>query len=185
KLVFEGFESGKLNVAAENFGVNRLENGLLTMSWNASQTASMSAEEVLFGIRFTVLSNGSIGKMMAITSDVTKAEAYTSDLAVRDVRLNVRSGKAEVEAGVFELYQNAPNPFDKVTEISFRLNEQDAARLSIYDVTGKVVYITEIQGQKGMNTITVDRADLKGSGMYYYQLDSGDHTATKRMIIIE
>jgi len=58
-------------------------------------------------------------------------------------------------------------------------------KLSIYDVTGKVIFIKQLNAQKGLNTVKVNRSDLNGAGMYYYQLDSGNHTATKRMVIIE
>ncbi len=183
-LAFKGIESGSLQVDDSNFGTNRLEDGILTMSWNAKQGMSFSDKDVLFAVHFEVLGGGDVSKMFAITSDVTAAEAYHSDYQINGVKLNVRSDKME-EAGIFELYQNAPNPFDKETEISFRVNQNAPAKLSIYDVTGKVIYLTNIQATKGLNVIKVKRDELRGSGMYFYQLDSGDQSATRRMIILD
>ncbi|MBK8484316.1 MAG: T9SS type A sorting domain-containing protein [Saprospiraceae bacterium] len=184
-LIFEGFESASLNVDGSNFGANQLEKGLLTMSWDSKQSRTISENDVLFTLKFSVLGKALASNLFAITSDVTAAEAYASSLETKSIKLNVRSGKTEVEASVFELYQNAPNPFDTETEISFRLNENGEAKLSIYDVTGKVIYISQLKAQKGLNTVKVDRSDLNGSGMYYYQLDCGNHSATKRMIIMD
>ena len=83
------------------------------------------------------------------------------------------------------MYQNTPNPFAKETVIEFRLPEAAPATLTIYDVTGKVHLIQTIEGQKGLNSIQIDRNKLSGVGMFYYQLDANTHTATKRMLIIE
>lgn len=184
-LVFEGVEAGALQVDESNFGINRIDKGILTMSWNAKAGLTYTDRDVLFSVNFRVQNNGAASKLFAITSDVTAAEAYRSDLQITDVKLNVRSNKVEEEAGIFELYQNAPNPFEKETEVSFRLSQNANAKLSIYDVTGKVIYLTTIQANKGLNTVKIKRDDLRGSGMYFYQLDSGDQTATRRMIILE
>jgi hypothetical protein len=184
-LAFAGFESGRIQVDESNFGLNRTEQGLITMSWNAKEGLSFTDNDVLFVINFQALNNSTAGKTFAITGDVTAAEAYSHNMqTTSDVKLNVRAD-AMYETGIFELYQNAPNPFDKETEISFRLNENANAKLSIYDVTGKVIYLTTIQARKGLNTVKIKRDELPGSGMYFYQLDSGYQTATKRMIILD
>ena len=78
-----------------------------------------------------------------------------------------------------------PNPFDKETSIEFSLNEATEAQISIYDVTGKVVYLNQLQAQKGKNTLKIHKSDLPSAGIYYYQLDAADRTATKRMVIME
>ncbi|MBL7820828.1 MAG: T9SS type A sorting domain-containing protein, partial [Saprospiraceae bacterium] len=66
-----------------------------------------------------------------------------------------------------------------------RLPQAGAAKLSIYDVTGKVLRVFELNGVKGMNTVKVQKSELNATGVLYYQLDAADHTATKRMIVIE
>jgi hypothetical protein len=184
-LTFEGMQSAILEIDESNFGLNRTESGILTMSWNHKAELSYSEDATLFILKFKVVKGGFAGKMFAVTSDVTTAEAYRSNLQfTSDVKLMVRSESLK-ESGIFELYQNAPNPFAKETDISFRLNENTDAVLSIYDVTGKVIYQNHVNGIKGMNTITIKREDLRGSGMYFYQLDSGTNSATRRMILLD
>ncbi|MBX7162873.1 MAG: T9SS type A sorting domain-containing protein, partial [Saprospiraceae bacterium] len=78
-----------------------------------------------------------------------------------------------------------PNPFNKETVVSYRLPEAGAVKLSIYDVTGKVIRVYEIQGQKGLNTQKIEKSELNGGGVLYYQLDAANHTATKRMVVVE
>ncbi len=182
---FEGFESGALNLNDQNFGTNFLNRGMLTMSWNADQAVSLSQEDVLFTLVFRTLRKGTTAGVMDITSDVTMAEAYDAKLNAKEVDLQIRNINGQNVAGVFELYQNTPNPFDAYTEISFRLPSASAAVLTIYDVTGKIQRVIQVKGHKGVNTVRIDKSELNGTGMFYYQLDAENQTATKRMIIVE
>lgn len=81
------------------------------------------------------------------------------------------------------MYQNEPNPFRDVTIIGFNLPEASRATLKVYDVTGKVVKVVRGDFAKGYNSINLDRTDIHGNGMLYYQLDTPTDSATKRMIL--
>ena len=183
-LSFESIEAGALNVDNSNFGTNQTENGILTTSWNNKTAQTMGSDAILFTIVFRALTNESIGGLLAITSDVTSAEAYNGNLEIKDLSLGVRTDNGFVESGIFELYQNSPNPFNKETVISFRLPEAGAAKLSIYDLHGKVIRVYELNGSKGINSLKIEKADLNVSGILYYQLDAQNHTATKQMILM-
>ncbi|HLT32432.1 MAG TPA: T9SS type A sorting domain-containing protein, partial [Aquaticitalea sp.] len=68
------------------------------------------------------------------------------------------------------------------TVIGFELPRAAEARLLIYEVTGKLV--KEIKGEfaKGYNEVTLTRDDLPMSGMLYYQLETDQFVATKKMV---
>ena len=84
-----------------------------------------------------------------------------------------------------ELFQNEPNPFRGQTVVGFNLVEAAAATISVYDVTGMVIVKRDVDGVRGYNTVNFTADQLGASGVLYYTLDSGDFTATKKMIIIE
>ena len=184
-LEFVGVSAGALAINESNFGLNKVSQGIITTSWNSNNAISVTNTEVLFTVEFVAKNNVDLTKSIAITSDVTKAEAYNSSLQSMNIELAGRSNVGVAETSIFELYQNTPNPFAKETVIEFRLPEAAPATLTIYDVTGKVHLIQTIEGQKGLNSIQIDRNKLSGVGMFYYQLDANTHTATKRMLIIE
>ena len=121
--------------------------------------------------------------MINMNSSVTAAEAYTGEnLEYANTELEVRG---EV-AGEFALYQNEPNPFKDVTTISFNMPTAANASLKVYDVTGKVLMTKNIAATKGLNTENVTSADINAAtGVLYYQVESGDFTATKKMIILD
>ncbi len=183
-LAFESIVSGAILLNEGNYGLQQVEAGKISFSWNDDVAKTVSADEVLFSIRFTVLSDCQVRNVITINDDITRAEAYDAQLNTFGISLDARSGKSS-DIGIFELYQNVPNPFDKETSIEFSLNEATEAQISIYDVTGKVVYLNQLQAQKGKNTLKIHKSDLPSAGIYYYQLDAADRTATKRMVIME
>jgi hypothetical protein len=83
------------------------------------------------------------------------------------------------------LFQNEPNPFKGQTVVSFNLVEATQATLTVFDVTGKVITNQNIAGVRGYNSVTLSANQLGTSGVLYYTLESGEFTATKKMIIIE
>jgi hypothetical protein len=114
---------------------------------------------------------------------MTRAEAYDEDVEVKALTLEFRNGSSTVE--VFELYQNVPNPFKGATVVGYTLPSEMPAVLTVYDVSGKVLLVKDLDGNKGYNEEKISRAELNGAGVLYYQLDAADYTATKRMVLID
>jgi len=94
------------------------------------------------------------------------------------------NGMATVQAG-FALYQNEPNPFRETTVIGFSLPEAMSASLTVYGVTGKVLKSIEGDFVKGYNNVSLEQKEVSRSGVLYYQLDTEEFTATRKMIVIE
>ncbi|MFZ1704185.1 MAG: T9SS type A sorting domain-containing protein, partial [Saprospiraceae bacterium] len=113
----------------------------------------------------------------------TKAESYVgSGMKVQSIGLTVGSVNNVAQ---IELFQNEPNPFKATTSVNFFMPMADKAVLTVYDVTGRVINVRNINAVQGMNTEVYTREQLATSGMMYYKLESGDFTTTKKMIIIE
>ncbi len=83
----------------------------------------------------------------------------------------------------YELKQNYPNPFNPVTTIEFNIRKTGLVRLEVYNVAGqKVATLVNQQMTPGTYKIQLDASHLP-SGMYFYQLVTGDFRATKKMIL--
>jgi hypothetical protein len=134
---------------------------------------------------FTTKKNINVANTIAITSELTEAEAYDSKLQVKDVVLGIHTSSGFEESGLYELHQNTPNPFENETSITFNLPNADYYTLSIYDVTGKILRVYNQKGIKGLNSIILKRADLEVRGVLYYQLDVSGFTDTKRMVLLD
>lgn len=83
----------------------------------------------------------------------------------------------------FELYQNRPNPFRSNTVIGFYLPNAEIARLKIYDIQGRLLKFVERRYPKGYNQVELTAMDLQMTGVLYYQLDTENFSATRRMIV--
>ena len=174
-LNFDGLTEGVASAA--NFNTNLAKRGMLTTSWNGQATA----DEVLFSLTFNATSTGLLSELITVSSDLTAAEAYNTDGELLDVTIEFAA--ADVAVG-FALGQNIPNPFSGETVVGFNLPTAGAATLTVMDVQGKV--LKEIRGDyaKGYNQVTLQAKELT-PGVLYYQLESADQVATKKMIIID
>ena len=57
------------------------------------------------------------------------------------------------------------------------------ATLEFYDLTGRKLFQTSQDFEKGYQEISVSRADLNASGVIYYQLQTEEGTLTRKMIL--
>ena len=83
------------------------------------------------------------------------------------------------------LSQNYPNPFNPATMIEFDLPSKTEVSLEVFNILGqKVATLAEGVLDAGHHSITFDASEL-GSGTYFYRLDAGDHSETKKMTILK
>lgn len=83
----------------------------------------------------------------------------------------------------FELNQNFPNPFINETEIRFSLPEPMHIKLSLFNQQGQTVQVLiDNNAPAGNNTVRLSRSGL-AKGIYFYRLNAGSHSETKKMII--
>jgi len=170
-------QSGMIEVSNANFGA--LGNKVST-SWNS--LTPINGDGDLFTMTFKSTTSGLLSEILDLNSSVTRAEAYVGENL--DI-VNIDLSNGTTATGDYALYQNEPNPFTDRTTIGFELPNAGAATLTVLDVTGKVLSVREGNYAKGYNELELSKSDFGTAGVFYYQLDSGDFTATKKMIIIE
>lgn len=85
----------------------------------------------------------------------------------------------------YELIQNYPNPFNPSTNIKFALPKSENISLKIYDQLGREI-MTLAEGVKNAGTyeITFNASNLT-SGIYFYKLNSGSVSLTKKMLLVK
>ncbi len=92
----------------------------------------------------------------------------------------------------FALAQNHPNPFNPSTTIEFLVPESAAGvgvLLQVHDLRGRVVR-TLVAGSRGPGRHAVawdgrdDRREELPSGVYFYRLNAGGFTATRKLLLL-
>jgi hypothetical protein len=91
----------------------------------------------------------------------------------------------------FHLQQNTPNPFNPATVIEFAVPEAGPVALRIYDPTGKVVrtLVDRTYERAVRESVSWDGRDEAGklvpSGVYFYRLEAGATSATRKMLLLK
>lgn len=82
-----------------------------------------------------------------------------------------------------DLEQNYPNPFNPATVINFALKSASTVSLRIFDLTGREVAVL-LQGElpAGQHSCKFNALNLS-SGIYFYQLQSGNDKVVRKMIL--
>ena len=80
-----------LGINLNNFGLNRLEEGVITTSWyDEGDAFKKEGDNRLFVLRFQGKRAGQLSSLMTVSSKVTKKECYVGQ-SVEDLELSVRS----------------------------------------------------------------------------------------------
>jgi hypothetical protein len=90
----------------------------------------------------------------------------------------------------YELFQNYPNPFNPRTVIRFSLPATAGLRswntlLKVYDINGREVQtLVNEKLNTGIYSVEWDASEYP-SGVYFYKLQAGDFTDSKKLILLK
>ncbi|MCC6864705.1 MAG: T9SS type A sorting domain-containing protein [Ignavibacteria bacterium] len=143
-------------------------------------------EMVLFEARVFILRFSN-----QISSETSRSLIYSAD-GVIDLISDIESRPGQlpkVEDYLvpknYELLQNYPNPFNPSTTIEYSIPKDAIVTMKIYDILGKEV-ATLVNEQKSAGTYIVNwNASGFSSGIYFYRINAGEFTATKKMYLVK
>ena len=124
--------------------------------------------------------------------------AYTADDGSLTFQLGIANLKhllAAMHPDTTALLANYPNPFNPETWIPYQLAHDADMTLNIYDTTGALVRRLDLGHQQaGYYTDRTkaaywdgrnDLGEPVGSGVYFYQLQTEDFSAIRKMVILK
>lgn len=83
------------------------------------------------------------------------------------------------------LGQNYPNPFNPVTVIKFGVTKPGLVKITVYDITGKVVSeLINNNLNPGSYEVQWD-GSAYSSGVYFYSISTNEFAETKKMILVK
>jgi hypothetical protein len=170
-------EAGNLpNMGNSNFAVFK---NAITTSWNG---VSKEAEIEAMTLTFVANQNVKLSEVLSINNSITPLDAQNTEGGALKIQLTFGNNVVK-EAGEFALYQNRPNPMLNSTAIGFNLPKEGEATLTIYNIEGKAMKVVSSTFKAGYNEVMVEKETFQTAGVYYYRLETSEHSATKKMVV--
>jgi hypothetical protein len=159
-----------------------------TTAWDIYSVGSTGPFELHQNDYYDVIVAYSLGEGSDAVNSITVARgnvmharnAYLSNFGQFPVSVDDQ----EFVVNDFQLYQNYPNPFNPSTKISWQSPVSGWQTLKVFDVLGREV-ATLVDEYRDAGSYEVEfNASRLASGIYFYQLNSGNFTSTKKMILL-
>jgi hypothetical protein len=180
-----GYEMAKVVEVFEGrvFGVNTT---LMRMGYYLAQdstdTSGLGREGRLlakgFGLIESVPSGG--GRHYFLKGAVTNGRLYGD---TTNVITSVLRDPTSDQPREFELYQNYPNPFNPKTSFEFQALSSKLVSIKVFDLLGREIATLVNEQLMPGKYRTIWDADGLPSGVYFYKMDAGNFSVTKKMIL--
>ncbi len=102
----------------------------------------------------------------------------------RDNQISINQIGTEVPEK-FSLSQNYPNPFNPSTKIKFGIAKQGFVTLSVIDISGREIERLVNENLSAGNYEAVFNGSNISSGVYFYRIQAGNYTETKKFTLIK
>jgi len=159
-------------IMGENGGIKRSTNNGL--NWYTMSTDSVTNLKHFDFVQYTNIVYG-----WAVSSDGKVIKLIDTLAVLTGVNSN------NTIPHKFSLEQNYPNPFNPSTEIEFSTQKESLVKLLVYDVLGREIDLLVNENKKaGKYKIIFDGSDYN-SGVYFYKLQAGEYTETRKMILLK
>jgi len=127
---------------------------------------------------------GSFDHLLILPSDYDSVQ-YLTHYSIGLTGPVVSSVETTTFPSAFHISQNYPNPFNSTTTIDFSLDGPGIAVLSVFDITGKMIFETSKRTTApGEFSVSVDLTSFP-SGTYFYRLSFNHKIAVKSMTFIK
>jgi len=124
------------------------------------------------------------GKMVFKGTKAARSDVNSAKSAIESALQNITTSAFDLEENVpVSLGQNFPNPVIDKTNIEFSIANPGKVLLKVINIAGKEV-ATLINGelQAGKHLVAFE-TDQIPNGIYFYQLNAGNFSATNKMIV--
>ena len=167
----------------------RIDSAGITIANIREQTGFLPAGNVrthIFSTPYTVPYMSTSSGTYTVTVYI---EALSGDIDLQNDTMIVIACEVPHDVGItekaakkFEVSQNQPNPTNGNTIIYYCIPQSGKVKLTLTDVSGKVVYKTNVKAMVGTNSFEINTQNLS-SGVYFYKVEYQGESVVKKMTI--
>jgi len=96
--------------------------------------------------------------------------------------VNPANSTQSLSANSFSVIQSVPNPADNACDIYYTLTSKADVEIRLMNAIGKEVQKIKTNGNPGTNKYELNTANLP-QGIYFYSINNGQSTLTKRLVV--
>jgi hypothetical protein len=181
------------HVTVRNTRTNEVATDVVKKGYFAAAFADLNRKNVVqIGDRMEVTVEPALSETKG-QSDRSSYFTVTAE-SIRQAFLPIKLKKVGIPKKSL-LLQNYPNPFNPETWIPYQIREPAEVLIRIYDSTGQLVRTLDLGQQAAGFYLGRSRAaywdghndagEKVASGVYFYQLRTGDFSATRRMLVVK
>ncbi len=179
------------------WGTQNISSNLYNLSLNITQNVNTSplffTMPIQIKVNFatgdtliTVLNNAQVQNFNVEVNGMPASISFDpGNWILKTVNSVVTGVEDEINPNTFSLEQNYPNPFNPSTTIKYAIGSKQFVSLKLYDVLGKeVATLVNEELEAGTQEVTFDASNLP-SGTYFYKINSGSYTETRKMMLLK
>jgi hypothetical protein len=195
-------------LSAPNGGESIPSGSTQAITWSAADNVAVTAVDLYIstdnGANYSLIASGeahdgsyswlvpaaatSEALVRVVAHDAAGGTAQDASNAVFYIGSSTGTGNLPATFGRALVMQNRPNPFNPSTLIGYGLPAAGRATITIYSVRGEVVRrLLDADCPQGYGEVRWDGRDDAGqsvpSGPYFYRLQAGGVTSTKRLVL--
>jgi hypothetical protein len=132
-----------------------------------------------------------LGDSLMIVRDIGMENQFSDTIFVVNTLVAVTEQSEEGTLPQrFSLRQNRPNPFNAETVIEYAIPRSESVTLTILNTLGQTVRVFDPGHQPvGVHSLVWNGCDEQGrevsTGVYFYRLEAGNFTDTKKMLLLK
>lgn len=191
-------------VTVDDFGLDYMSNsnfgtppdvgeGTVTFVWYDEALGGISVDdnEVIFSVTFEVVGVSGDSTGIDFGNNPTMIEITNTSGVIPDagfepgyVSVTGPVSTQEVVTDAFVFYPVSPNPVMETAFLRFDLFETQQAGLSIYDISGRIIYETSEVFLPGTHTLEIPASDFPASGTYFCRLEIDGHKGIQKLMLV-
>ena len=173
--------------------INGVDTTIFSSVWREFEQNSFGVYETTnMGQTWTQINTGLVGAALNITTLFTGGVYLYAGTMGRGIWKRHLSQLVTSVAdnmgpviSTYTLSQNYPNPFNPATQINFSIPHGEFVSLKVFNVLGEEVsdLVNEYK-PTGNYTVQFDGSNFS-SGVYFYRMQTGDYSFTRKMILMK
>ena len=122
--------------------------------------------------------------LICIITNLQGENIFTASLPLNNVVTDLHDYDNELPEN-FYLSQNYPNPFNPTTVINYSLPIESFVTMKVYDIVGRQVAVILNEKKSAGNYSITFNSETLSSGIYFYRIQAGEFTVTRRMVMLK